>query len=133
MLVRAKHDTGLFITKDKVYDVIAVKEDSFLVENDDGNKVYYPIYHFEIVNETEVPEEVEEDFFDPVEHPKHYIDGGIEPIEYINSHNMNFNIGNIIKYASRYMKKGKPIEDLKKVIQYAKFEIERLEEESYTE
>ena len=32
-----------------------------------------------------------------VNHPIHY-NMGIEAIDYIESHNMNFNIGNVIKY-----------------------------------
>lgn len=64
-----------------------------------------------------------------VERPKvsHYQDGGIEPIDYINSHNFNFNIGNCIKYCSRAGLKGDAIEDLQKAIHYLQFEIERLE------
>ena len=63
-----------------------------------------------------------------VERPKvsHYQSGGIEPIDYINSHNMNFNIGNCVKYCSRAGLKGDAIEDLQKAIHYLQFEIERL-------
>ena len=50
----------------------------------------------------------------------------IEPIDYINSHNFNFNIGNCIKYCSRAGLKGDAIEDLQKAIHYLQFEIERL-------
>lgn len=63
-----------------------------------------------------------------VKHPSHY-NNGIECIDYINSHNLNFNAGNIVKYATRYLRKGKPIEDLEKIIEYAQFEIKRLQEE----
>ena len=56
----------------------------------------------------------------------HYQSGGIEPIDYINSHNFNFNIGNCIKYCSRAGLKGDAIEDLQKAIDYLNFEIERL-------
>ena len=66
-----------------------------------------------------------------VERPKvkHYQDGGIEPIDYINSHNMNFNCGCVVKYITRNGKKDGecPIKDLKKAIHYLQFEIERLE------
>lgn len=66
-----------------------------------------------------------------VERPKvkHYQDGGIEPIDYINSHNMNFNCGCVVKYITRNGKKDGecPIKDLKKAIDYINFEIERLE------
>ena len=58
---------------------------------------------------------------------KHYQNGGIEPIDYINSHNFNFNRGCVIKYVSRAGLKGSEIEDLKKAIDYLNFEIERLE------
>lgn len=57
---------------------------------------------------------------------KHYQSGGIEPIDYINSHNFNFNIGNCVKYCSRAGLKGDAIEDLQKAIHYLQFEIERL-------
>ena len=62
------------------------------------------------------------------ERPKvsHYQSGGIEPIDYINSHNFNFNIGNCVKYCSRAGLKGDAIEDLQKAIHYLQFEIERL-------
>lgn len=65
------------------------------------------------------------------ERPKvsHYQSGGIEPIDYINSHNMNFNCGCVVKYITRNGKKEgeRPIKDLKKAIDYINFEIERLE------
>lgn len=58
----------------------------------------------------------------------HYQGDGIEPIDYINSHNFNFNLGNAIKYISRCGKKeGESTEkDLKKAIDYLNFEIERI-------
>ena len=67
-----------------------------------------------------------------VKHPSHYTQG-IECYKYINSHNSNFNAGCIIKYATRYLLKGKPIEDLRKVQQYAEYEIERLKALGYKE
>jgi hypothetical protein len=59
-----------------------------------------------------------------VNHPKHYIVKGIEPIEYIESHDFNFNLGNVIKYVSRADYKGSEIEDLKKAKWYLEKEIE---------
>lgn len=58
----------------------------------------------------------------------HYQNGGIEPIDYINSHNFNFNRGCVIKYISRagFKDKSKEIEDLSKARDYIDFEIERL-------
>ena len=55
-----------------------------------------------------------------VEHPDHY-NKGIETIDYIESWEMDFNQGNVIKYVSRYSMKG-GLEDLKK----AKWYLERM-------
>ena len=58
----------------------------------------------------------------------HYQSVGIEPIDFINSHNFNFNLGNAIKYISRSGKKeGESVtKDLQKAIDYLNFEIERV-------
>ena len=55
-----------------------------------------------------------------VNHPDHY-NKGIETIDYIQSWDMGFTDGNIIKYVTRYRFKG-GLEDLKK----AQFYLERL-------
>lgn len=51
----------------------------------------------------------------------HYI-SEIQPVQFIKANSLNFNQGNIVKYASRYQKKN-GINDLKKVIQYTLFEV----------
>ena len=56
-----------------------------------------------------------------VDHPDHY-NKGIEVIDYIDSWDFNFTIGNIIKYVSRHRHKANPLEDLKK----AKWYLDRL-------
>ena len=56
-----------------------------------------------------------------VDNPEHY-NKGIEVIDFIESWDMDFNTGNVIKYVSRHKLKNKPLEDLKK----AKWYIERL-------
>ena len=57
--------------------------------------------------------------------PKHY-DLKIKPIDFIEANELDFNIGNVVKYVSRY--KGKSgLEDLKKARWYLDREIERLE------
>lgn len=53
---------------------------------------------------------------DMVNHPKHY-NQGIEAIDYIESHKMDFNEGNVIKYVTRYKHKN-GLEDLKKAKWY---------------
>ena len=55
---------------------------------------------------------------------KHYGKIKIEPIEFINANNLNFNVGNVVKYVTR--QKSNRIEDLKKAIDYINFEIDRL-------
>ena len=70
-----------------------------------------------------------------VSHPDHYDVGDktYEPYKVIASWDLNFNIGNAVKYLSRYKKKWNPIEDLNKAKQYIDFEIERLLLEKKTE
>lgn len=56
---------------------------------------------------------------DPVNHPSHYTDG-IEVIDYIESKNLPYHLGNAVKYISRAGKKDpdKEIEDLEKAVWY---------------
>ena len=61
---------------------------------------------------------------DNVNHPKHYTNGDIEPIDYINGNNMDYLEGNIIKYISRYKYKN-GVEDLEKARFYLNMLIER--------
>ena len=61
-----------------------------------------------------------------VNHPSHY-NQGIEAIDYIESHKMNFCIGNVIKYITRAKHKGTELQDLKKALWYLDREIKRLE------
>lgn len=60
--------------------------------------------------------------------PAHY--GGeenpFEAIKIIHHYNLNFNLGNIIKYTLRCGKKDDAIKELEKIKQYADFEIQRL-------
>ena len=63
-----------------------------------------------------------------VNHPSHYVKG-IEPIEVIESWELNFSLGNAIKYILRSPYKGKQIEDLEKARWYIDREINRLKDE----
>ena len=64
-----------------------------------------------------------------VDHPEHY--GGAtnpyEAIKVIEAWDLNFNLGNVVKYVCRAGKKDKDtlVGDLKKARQYLDFEIER--------
>ena len=66
-----------------------------------------------------------------VNHPNHYNASKIEAIAAIEAWKANFNIGNAIKYLSRYKykhkRRAKQIEDLKKAAWYIAREIENLE------
>lgn len=59
--------------------------------------------------------------------PSYYVSNGLEARKVIDAFNLNFNLGNVIKYTLRAGKKGKATEDLRKAIEYLHYEIERLE------
>jgi hypothetical protein len=61
---------------------------------------------------------------DFVNQPPHYKSkGGIESIEVIESFELNFNLGNAVKYILRCNKKGNKKQDLEKAIWYLKREL----------
>ena len=68
---------------------------------------------------------------DPVNHPSHYCDGGIETLDFISAKKMDFFLGQVCKYISRAGKKDpeKEIEDLQKARFYLNRKIELLEKE----
>lgn len=51
---------------------------------------------------------------DPVNHPGHYTQGKIEPIDVIEDWKLDYHVGSALKYIARHKHKGKPLEDLKK-------------------
>ena len=59
--------------------------------------------------------------------PKHY-QGTIQPIDLINAQNLNFNLGNVVKYVCRAGKKQgeNVLSDLDKAKNYINYEIERI-------
>ena len=62
---------------------------------------------------------------DPVNHPPHYRDGGIEVIDFIEAKDLNFRLANVVKYVSRAGKKNSdPVQDLEKAAWYLKREID---------
>ena len=67
-----------------------------------------------------------------IEHPAHYCEGRkYEPKDVIRDWELNFNLGNAVKYVSRAGRKenNSLLQDLKKARQYLDFEIEYLENE----
>lgn len=63
-----------------------------------------------------------------VNHPKHYggEDNPLEVIKIINHYNLNFELGNVIKYVLRADKKGNRKQDLQKALWYLQHEINKL-------
>lgn len=67
---------------------------------------------------------------DVIEHPSHYCEGRkYEPKDVIRDWELNFNLGNAIKYISRAGRKenNSLLQDLKKARQYLDFEINFIE------
>jgi hypothetical protein len=61
---------------------------------------------------------------DPVNHPLHYKAGGFETIDFIEAKDLNYRLGNVIKYVSRAGKKDSdPVQDLEKAAWYLQREI----------
>lgn len=66
--------------------------------------------------------------------PKHYTEGRkFEPKDVIRDWDLNFNLGNAVKYLARAGRKGDIVEDLKKAQQYIQFEIDALAAEGKQE
>lgn len=70
----------------------------------------------------------EQDDTEQLVHPSYYQDG-IEPIDYIQSHGLSFNLGNVVKYVTRAGKKTQDaLPDLQKALYYLQYEIKNTEE-----
>lgn len=61
-----------------------------------------------------------------VEHPEHYNAHNIEVIDFIMDWELNFQLGNVIKYVCRSPYKGTALQDLLKAQEYLQFEIDRV-------
>lgn len=71
------------------------------------------------------PTEAELNGTDNVNHPAHYKTGGIETIDFIEAKNLNYHLGNVVKYITRADHKGDRLENLKKAQWYLNREIEK--------
>ena len=58
--------------------------------------------------------------------PTHYKQK-VQPIELIEAFDLNFNLGNVVKYVSRAGRKGDALEDLEKAFYYLKRELQKYE------
>ena len=100
-----KQDAGI---KDNPY----AKDHQHAAASADTSKQLVDIEHHEAVN-----------------HPTYYKTGGIEAIDVIEAWNLDFCLGNTVKYIARCGKKSdKVVEDLKKAAWYLNREIERMEQ-----
>ncbi len=64
---------------------------------------------------------------DMVENPPHYTVTELQPWDVVRTWDLNFFLGNAVKYIARHAHKGNPLEDLKKARQYLDKEIEHWE------
>ena len=71
---------------------------------------------------------MEEPQLDPVNHPYHYKVGGIETIDFIEAKDLNYNMGNAVKYISRAEHKGNKKQDLEKAVWYLNRELNKTKE-----
>ena len=55
---------------------------------------------------------------DLVNHPPHYTTGGIETIDFIRAKQLDYCLGNVVKYITRAPHKGNEVQDLKKARWY---------------
>lgn len=64
-----------------------------------------------------------------IEHPSYYSQHGIEVIDFIDAHGLNFNLGNVIKYVTRAGRKDgeDKVTALRKALWYLTHEIERIQ------
>jgi hypothetical protein len=63
---------------------------------------------------------------DLVNNPPHYTDGGVDTLSYIEAKDLNYRLGNVVKYVSRAGKKldSDPLQDLMKARFYLQREID---------
>lgn len=73
--------------------------------------------------------EKEKELSNNVDHPQHYNEG-VEAIEVIESWDLNFHVGNVIKYMLRAPFKGEQVQDLEKAKWYLDRHIENVRKAS---
>ena len=118
-----------FYGKDTCYSYFNSEGESGLCNRSFGfhaRKKSLRIYKWQTLNNDNKETTDDKDKKEMINHPSHY-NQGIEAIDYIESHKMNFCIGNVIKYITRAKHKGTELQDLKKASWYLNREIERLE------
>ena len=64
---------------------------------------------------------------DPITRPFHYTRGSIEVLDFIEDQNLDFHLGNVVKYVARCGHKGDMLGDLRKAREYLSRRIALLE------
>ena len=108
---------------DTVKDVKAVKEMKQaldVIEKKPTKLIVQPQYKAAALNLLDMKE------VDLVNKPPHYTDGGVDTLKFIEAKDLNYRLGNVVKYISRAGKKvdSDPIQDLEKARFYLEREIE---------
>lgn len=69
---------------------------------------------------------------DPINQPEHYTDGGIDTRDFINAKQLNYNVGNAVKYLSRAGKKTGVdyVQDIEKAKSFLEYELSRIKEKN---
>jgi hypothetical protein len=82
-----------------------------------------------VTSNTSITDKTEFIMPDPVNHPAHYTDGGIETIDFIEAKRLGYHLGNVVKYICRAGKKGTNmgLQDLQKARWYLDRAIEKNE------
>jgi len=94
-------------------------------DGDEESKAINLLFNQEYKKYADRHPEVKEDM---VNHPPHYTVGGIEVIDFIEAKDLNYRLGNVIKYIVRSSKKySDPLQDLQKARWYLNREIARVE------
>lgn len=103
------------------------KNDYQRVENIALNYATDLVHELKVLDEPKRMKEIADRYVDNNNTPSHY-QGTIQPIDLINAQNLNFNLGNVVKYVCRAGRKdGENIlSDLEKAKNYIDFEIERV-------
>ena len=78
----------------------------------------------EVVKEAEAVLSHPDHTGDLVNHPPHYMVGGIETIDFIEAKSLDYHLGNVVKYITRADHKGSKLDDLKKAQWYLNRAIE---------
>lgn len=93
----------------------------------EGKSYPFLAYEMKKINDEEEKKDCAIKNNDVISHPSHYTQG-IECMDYIESHKLNYARGNIIKYVTRAGLKdaSKEVEDLEKAKWYLNREIERI-------